>query len=515
MHYAGWLGSPADHNIYLMWMRQAAEGAWLFENRMTTEAHRAILFLPLWLILGKLAGWLQLSPILIYHIAAVLVRLLLLLTVYHFASHFFLSPIRRKTALILVSLSSGLGWLFGLLALLSGEGRFVLMSIDLRAHEAITFRILHQNLHTTLAVTFMLGAMTGLWLVFKTKKWAYALAAALLSLAVAAIHPHLILSMALSLVIFWLFLAWKTQRFPLELLPFYGLAFLAPLPLLAYYLYLGTQEPVWRDTFALASLPAGQVTEYIYGYGLIWPLALLGSWAALARKRSGDLFMLAWLLAVGLLLLIPVSQPIRFLEGVHIPLVMLMTRGLFLSLIWLKSRSGLWSKYLSFFKLRTAVITFIVLITLPTNLALLANSLFIHGHLDDFPTYLSLDTVAAINWLAQHTRPAEPILASFITSNMLPGRSGNKVFAADWTHTLKADQKRSQIRWFFHDHEDNQARRTFLFKHGIRYVFYGPYEAGLGPFDLEQAPYLQPRYHNATVTIYEVVDDYSAGRKSD
>ena len=309
MHFAGWLGSPGDHNIFLMWMRQAAEGNWLFESRMTAEPHRAILFLPFWLALGKVAGWLRLSPVIIYHIVAVIVGFLLLAMIYLYCIHFFSSPVKRKTALVLISVSSGLGWLFGLLVLLTADEQYLFMSLDLYGHETATFRILHQNLHTATSLIFILGAMLCFWLTFKKVQWRYALTGGVLALAAAGINPQRVATIVVSTLLFVVLLSWREQKLRLDLIKFYIVALLIPAPLIAYYAYIGTQELIWRDTYENVYLSAGNLLQHVYGYGFIWPFALVGFWGTWRSKRPGDLFLVAWVAATWLLLQAPVSQP--------------------------------------------------------------------------------------------------------------------------------------------------------------------------------------------------------------
>lgn len=508
MHFSGWLGSPGEHNVYLMWMRQAAEGKWLFENKMTIEPHRAVLFMPFWLALGKLAGGLHLSPIFIYHGVTVFSIYLLLATSYFFGAHFFSSPVKRKTALVLVSVSSGLGWLFGLLTWWTGEERFLYMSLDLYGHETTIFRILHQNLHTTWGIIFLLGGMLCLWLTVRQLKWRYAVAGGLLALAAAAINPQRVATLAGSAFLFWLLLSWQEKKLRLDLVKFYAVIFLLPAPLMLYYYYMGTQEAVWRETYTKVYLSAGNLWQHIFGYGLIWPFVLVGVWGTWRSKRLGDLFLLAWIFSTWLLFQVPISQPIRFLAGMHIPLALLMTRGLFLALALVRLKFTGWRNYMSFTTLKWLAVVSLVFSTLPTNLALIVNDILFHQHLDDYPTYISQDMLDAVKWLEKNVKPAEPVLASFVTSSMLPGYSGNKVYSGSWTFTVDAEEKQRQVEWFYETNLDKQ-HCIFLLENGIRYVFIGHFEKSLGSPDFNQFSLLHSRYQNPSVTIYEVDNSQS------
>ena len=163
---------------------------------------------------------------------------------------------------------------------------------------------------------------------------------------------------------------------------------------------------------------------------------------------------------------------------------------------------------LSFVKLTWATVILLMLMTMPTNLALIVNDLLLHRHLDEFPTYISLDIMEAIDWLETHTETEDVVLASYISSNMLPGRSGNKVFAGDWTYTPNAEEKRQQIKWFFQEASDDDQRYAFLKENGIHYLFSSSFEEDeMGPFKFDDANYLQLRYQNSSVAIYEVIGD--------
>ncbi len=62
----GWLLRPADFmghvynaddaSVHLAWMRQAAEGRWLFTDRFTSEEQQPQFFHLFYLVPGKLAG---------------------------------------------------------------------------------------------------------------------------------------------------------------------------------------------------------------------------------------------------------------------------------------------------------------------------------------------------------------------------------------------------------------------------------------------------------------------------
>ncbi|HEX3000091.1 MAG TPA: hypothetical protein VHR86_07635, partial [Armatimonadota bacterium] len=119
----GWWLRPADfmghvYNaddacVHLSWMRQAAEGRWLFSDRFTAETQQPQFFHLFFLLLGKIAGWFGGSYrvlLVVYHLARIVCGWALLLVCYLLAALVFRERETRRLALLIVGLSSGMGW---------------------------------------------------------------------------------------------------------------------------------------------------------------------------------------------------------------------------------------------------------------------------------------------------------------------------------------------------------------------------------------------------------------------
>ncbi len=112
--FRGYLHYPEDMESYAMWMRQAANGAWLFVNPYEFADHPAVYFNSLWLFCGKLMGIFGLS-------FGTMLQLLRLGGSFVLAAGFFrltrvLFPDTDNRPLLgLFLLGSGFGWLFRVL----------------------------------------------------------------------------------------------------------------------------------------------------------------------------------------------------------------------------------------------------------------------------------------------------------------------------------------------------------------------------------------------------------------
>src|SRR5882762_2231216 len=70
-HFAGFFFIADDATTYLAKMREGADGAWLWTDPYTSEAHRGVFLFAFYLLLGHLAALLHLPLIAAYHLARV------------------------------------------------------------------------------------------------------------------------------------------------------------------------------------------------------------------------------------------------------------------------------------------------------------------------------------------------------------------------------------------------------------------------------------------------------------
>jgi len=195
-------------------------------------------------------------------------------------------------------------------------------------------------------------------------------------------------------------------------------------------------------------------------------------------------------------------------EGLHVPLCVLATIGLFEYLLpvalnssWL-NRFARWRGY-ERPGLRRLLLYSVILATFPSNLGLVAA--YSASVLNNDPgLYFKQDEVEAVDWLQENTERTDTVLACHKMGLLIPARAGNRVFVGHPVESLQADYKRQLLESFFQDGTSDDFRRNLLTEYGIRYLFHGPLERQLGEFDASRAAYLTPAYRNTSVTIYRV-----------
>ncbi len=518
MFYTGLIVNPYDGNSYLAKMRQGARGEWLFHLPYTSEDHEGAFIFTFYLLLGRLSALVGLPLIWTYHLARVASGLFLLVVAYYFAALFLENIKERRFALLLIGLSSGVGWLLLLTPL-------DILTPDLWMPEAITFFSIFANPHFPLAVALML--LTFAWVVRAGNgtssegrwRWKDLIPACLASLLLGIVQPfcvltvYVVLAMHIGLGLIVAFAGRHASgdkgitpdgtRLPWPEIIKATIAGAVTVPLIFYDYYVYTFNPALHAWSVQNLTPSPPPWHYALGYGLVLVLALGGMvWAcgnrAFTLQRDGARFLLIWVVVNALLLYAPFSLQRRLVTGLHIPLSILATVGLSRYILPL----------LSLRRQRLLTWTLIIL-TLPTNLFLLvASTGGVAKH--ERPLYIYSEEKEALDWLRENTGMEDVVLASpgmdpFPgTSLLIPAWAGNRVLYGHPFETIEADQKRAQAEAFFQSETADPLREKILKDHRIDYVFYGPEEREWGA-DLSRLPSLTEVYRNERGIIYRTL----------
>ncbi len=150
LFYTGFLSNPEDGNAYLAKMQQGLRGEWRYHLPYTAEPHRGEWLFTYYILLGHVARWTGLSPILIFHLARAINGFVLLLVLYYFVATYLPDRSQRRFAFTLIAIGSGLGWVA---ALLGG------MTADLWVPEGYVVYSIFVNPHFPLASALMLLAI--------------------------------------------------------------------------------------------------------------------------------------------------------------------------------------------------------------------------------------------------------------------------------------------------------------------------------------------------------------------
>ncbi len=535
-HFVGFIWGGDEGNVYLSWIRQAGEGRWLLRNPYTIKQQNPHFFNILLVVLGKICAITGLAPIIVFHGARLAGGIFLLYTFYLLVADLTENRRIRATALALVSVSSGLGWIVYLQVRASDNP----LAAELSLHpmdvatgwqaqpEAITF------LSTLLNPLFVIS-MGLLCLVFR-----YGLRAArepglrstvacgLLLLVLGNVHTYDILIAYLTLLVWFVIAAARGRLSWPQAVGRYGLIVLLGIPAPLWGIYTAHIDPAYRAKVMENPTLSATPVDYAVGYGLVLLLAIVGAVYVIraGRRRSGlgekapsspDLLLfVVWAVLGFTLLYLPVAFQRKMIEGLHLPLCVLAAAGL------TEVLSRVVQRWLS----APVFIVVVAIMTVPSNIFFVVDCLehISVNNLDLLrylvpPVYLTDDEMAALQWLRSNTSEADVILSSSLTGSHIPAYAPCTVVAGHWAETLQFRQALQLVGYFYSSGDNPVRQRQMLALTQARLVFYGPRErilqqgmassasgvasAGLTDPGLS-LPELEAVFAQGEVTIYRV-----------
>jgi hypothetical protein len=376
--------------------------------------------------------------------------------------------------------------------------------------EAISFLALYQTSHFIASITLTLVIFLLLLIAFEKNKFSYTIWAGLLSLFYFNFHPYYLP------VIFGvpgLYLLWQSfvaGKINWRAVWYLIVVFLISLPSVFYHAWLIKQgEVIGYRSVQNVTLISWPIFIFL-GYGFLWAGLLLGIFFIRKNKAWNNrfTFLLLWLIFNLTLAYSPLPFQSRYLQGLHVILVIFTAVGLVDLYYYLK----LWvsPKKFDFWINNPALMMILFLIFFAlSNIYNVGRDLY---YFIAKPVgikeilYVPKDVVKAISWFDNQPKD-KIILAGDMTSKFIPGLSGQLVYFGHPQETLFADAKAMNLVWFFRSDGDDYSKKNFLVKNEIDYVFYSDYEKKLGNFNPENKSYLKLVYALPQAKIYQVVKD--------
>ncbi len=501
LRFAGAVYDISDYFSHLAKIQLGARGEFRYRSLFTPEPHASEPVIYNDILLGAIAAPLGIRPAAIYELSRLLGGLVMLLTVYKFIASFLPDLSTRRLAFLIAIVSSGLGWLF-------------------LTHPAFTYPNI-SPIEFWLADGYLLFSI----MAFPHFGWSIAaLLAAFMAWRAYADQPG-------PRRLFW-FLAFSTL---LGLIQIFELALLdAVIGLDALGRFIRSRSvktgavfktaPVWAlqllmlwpYLYAIQTNPLFQVWSqqsrtlspaphyYLIGYGLLWPLVIMGLAWAWRQRKAQLLFPALWLGAAAALVYSPNGIQYRWLEGAPVALAIFAAIGLeSVAVPFIVSHLPLRRQPPRLWWWATALI---VVAMMPSTLYLVAgNTLLAATHWKE--AFFTRGQVEAMEWLAANSQPDDTVLADLKLGNAIPGWIGHRAFYGHWAETMFYAQKGQQVAAFFSTLPDAD-RQALLRDYGVRYVIHGPDERKLGNFVPGRAPYLQLQYQNEDTAVYEVVSSW-------
>jgi hypothetical protein len=308
----------ADNAVYWAWLRAAADGAVVEENRFTTQPQSGLKVNVYYAAAGRVARALGLGPRAFFHVSRLFWGALLLAALWRLASLLLEGERARWLGWLCVCLSSGLGWAWELLAP-GARPR----PTDLWQIEGFTFLSLYWSPHFLFPLLLMIGIVCALVEAERRRSYGWAAAAGLLGLVLADVHTYDLVPLGFAWALYLGARAAREGRFdPWAWRPAL-LAAALTLPGAAYMAWVLRQDAVFAARAAVLTV-SPPLYAIVVGYGATLALAVVG----LGRARGAALLLGYWALGSVLAAYLPVPFQRKLLMGVHVPLGLLAGAGL-------------------------------------------------------------------------------------------------------------------------------------------------------------------------------------------
>lgn len=481
--FMGVLNNYRDGATYLSKMMQGVEGEWLVHFLHTSEPHNGVFIQVVYPALGQVARLVRIPPIALFHAARVVASLIMYLAIYYFAATVWMRLRTRRVFFVLVSIGSGLGWLF---SPLTGDTSFP----DLSIPEIYPFYSSLVNVHFPLSLACLALLSSIMVVVFRPgsaedpKPGNGGVAVGLLSFALSLLYPQALLPFGVALVlyvgIYWL----RHRRLTMRELRWLLVVMLPALPIAIYYAAILAHNPVVAEWNRQNVTLAPHFLTFLIGLGVPLLIALPGIYRAIRRfEEDGDRLMLLWLLAMVVLIYLPTNVQRRFSAGMMLPLAYFATRSL----------EDFWFHYINRrWRYRLLFVVFPV-ITLTYVLIFIGNLRLSPG------PFLERDYAVTFQWLKTNTRSDDVILASEKVSVWVPGWVGVRVVYGHPFETLKAVDKEQQVAaWYAGESADDC--QNLLTEYNVRYIILGPQENELGQTNCLAGR--EPVFRSGDVSVY-------------
>lgn len=485
--FMGILVNPIDGVSYQAKMFQGYSGSWLFHLSYTPDPHQGIFVYTFYLALGHLARLLSLEPILVFHAARLVGGMFMCAMLYRFSADWTDSIDQRRISWALMVVGAGFGWLA--LAFDHQSPDILLLP------EAFPLQAMYANAHFPWA----LGIAVGIAHLLVTAALVeprpepesniQSLMIALGALALVSIAPYLLIPLGLGYGAMLIWLWRKEGRYPRREVAWGALVIIFGAPLALYNLWaVSGMNPVFQQWMQQNVTPSPPLWDYLIAFGPLLILAAVGVWGSRENLEAGDIFLLGWLITNFLLLYLPIALQRRFSMGLIVPLAVFAARGL-----WRVIALSLPNR------LRFGVVLLSFLTFVPTTILVIVLPLFGTVAREQGVTYfIEREEGEALEWLRNHTRPDDVILASPQMGLFIP-TVGPRVVYGHPFETVRAQARRDAVVAYYAGEECSIVERE-----GVDYIIVGPRERQLASSGGACLPNSTPVYTSTSgaVEIY-------------
>lgn len=508
-----------DHGVYLAWMRQAHDGAVLFRNLFTTQPQHGVYLQAYFLLLGVLARLTRLDLAVVYHLGRVVFGALTLVLVYRLAAFCYPDELRRRCAFWCAAVGGGVGWLFWTDEIVQTA------PVDVWQPEALTFATLYTNGLFCVSLALMLGVVVCL-LLAERQGWRWAVWAGLCGLLLGNTHSYDTIHLAAAWGGYLAARGVVERRVPWHSLRMALVAALVAAPSVGYMAWLYRTEPVFRlraDTPTLT----GDFAKYLWGYGLLLPLAAAGAvllWRGRKDSAGGpapQVLLPVWAVAGLLVIYLPFAFQRKLIMGTHLPLAVLAGGGAAALAEWACRNRPRWVGVTAALPVLALAPSHVLYMLRDVRVARLENRTSTGAH----PAYWRADVMETLRWAGTSTPRTAALLTWPQNGVLAPALSGRAVYAGHWGETPAFSEKMQHAYLFYWGEWSPAERLRFLQSQRITHVLRSPVEeewvTAFGarrrhfrPFRrLEDEVFLEPVHRVGEAALFAVRAERGSERK--
>lgn len=499
--FDGLTGLVHDQNMYFSYIRQAAEGEWLFRNRLTHLEHDPALFNIEWLAVGRLMGWLggtDSAADIAFAVWRVLGGCVLIGGFWWLANVLLRNEFQRRTALWLCAFGGGFGWIFQIL-----QYAGLIKPIEIASHD------ISGSVHPFSHILFAphISCSHGMTLLFlaafvrgeQTGRPRWYVMAALLAAFHGLFRPYdlIMISGAIPLFIVTervITGQWSWRATALRIIP---LAVIAPV--VAYYALLFEFHPVFKHWAHQGIIPHFNVFWHFFSLGWAGLFFLLR--LALVRRfplnTSGERLVLVWIVAVLLLFhghRLPFFSfmPYTPVFGATLPSAMLALGLAVLNSDWSGLSWPAWRRQGLFvaFAIVTSASSTVWFAKICRNLAYLPEH------------YIPAAQHDAYGWLNQHAAHSDVVFSTLFSGNRMAKYVSARFVLGHKAVTPNRPAIEQRVETFYRGKLSSAEAAAMLTEFQTRWIWLSPIEQELGTVSLEQIPGVTRRYAKPGIEIY-------------
>ena len=486
-----------DQDMYFSFIREAKDGKFIFNNRLTYIPNKpAFINLEYWLI-GTIQRFTGLSENAVYFTWRFLGILLLTIGITLLAKIVLPNTRSILTCVILLLFTGGFGFIFAML------NSAHLINLDI-AHSGILdmrfgilpFQQSMTNPHFSFPHGLILIAYAYFLLGIQNNKTGYFLLSGLFFTIIGLVRPYDIIP---PVVIFPLYILVSNNglKFDIRSLFIKLLPLIIIIPVFIYNLWLFKFNTAFKD-WSTQGLNANSLPSPIWHYlafGIVGILAIIRLLQAKSDPlNKNEKFLIVWFLVTFVFIHL----------GKYFPLIGWSPQiGVYLAVPLALLSCAI--KFDDRKLLRYTTIAVTCLCVIVSNISIVLY--YTKNFSDPAKTpifYADQNEVAAWEWLNKNTTPGNVVLAMPPTSLRIAKYTDANVVAAHYSVTPQYEQTADMVYKIFACTSLGDSQQTILEKLNVNYIYIGPSEKAVNNISLVQDNYFTLVYSNTLVSVYKV-----------